>query len=544
MPTSSNNPITRSLHWNIGDRRTNPKCNFCARKSEVQLYLANTPLEEGKRVTIPICMNCAQSKLNIRQLARCTRCESMWLPEAQDIFERCSHCHKCVNCADENHFCQDSFWRSVQMGNFPNFNRDERLTGVEIEVVDKDYYPQWEDLWNHRGDLWHSLPSELGIAHDRSVNSKEMVNGFEVITPPRSSNLEFIKPYITNITKILKEKKYTVNDSCGLHVHFDAYDINGNSVNIARVLRTVYAIEDIIFSMNPQSRWNNHYCQPLWKNYVFDDFNQPMNIEEFENYWYSIGDRRFNNFSRDEISHFKRSKYGHAKYSGVNFHSLLHRGTIEFRYHAGTLSATKIVNWIQFLAALLNYAVYHYDDAHVVELYKTKTDKLKLEKMIQYFSIPNSVAEYMHERVNKFNADFKVYSRDIQKEASALQMTIKYESDRRGSRPTRRSPRFIPGTDLESRLSGLQRAAASDIEGLERLRSAYGQTVVSGNGGGGGEMTATEILEGDLQLGADPFAQIQPSVWDSEAGQNIDNIIQNSLRSQGIGGNSRRGNND
>ena len=69
--------------------------------------------------------------------------------------------------------------------------------------------------------------------------------------------------FVKHACRRLKDADYSVETSCGLHVHLAAEDFKNNSTKLAQVLRTAYASEDILLSMLPSSRWNNDYARRI-----------------------------------------------------------------------------------------------------------------------------------------------------------------------------------------------------------------------------------------------------------------------------------------
>ncbi len=55
----------------------------------------------------------------------------------------------------------------------------------------------------------------------------------------------------------------------------------------------------------------------------------------------------------------KKYPYHGNRYRGLNLHSLLNIGTIELRYHSGTLDSTKIINWLFINTAIIDYCNKH-----------------------------------------------------------------------------------------------------------------------------------------------------------------------------------------
>lgn len=410
-----------------------------------------------------ICVSCLERSAGLRlhdahkevNWCGCHECEVVYNNTSGSDSAGCRNCGLCSLCTPSDHFCTSSFFRKTIIDQLPNFSADDRLVGVEVEVVD----PLHVDIWPERGALWKEIDKHIGVAHDGSVSNSEGENGFELVTPPIKKS-EF-PSYITSLVSSIQTHNFKVNKTCGFHVHFDGRDIVHNPVNIAHVLRTIYSIEDIILSMNPASRWNNRYCQRLSQNYYFSDFDHPMEMRDFENYWYAIGNWRMREISPSRIMEFKSSKYGHAKYSGVNFHSMMYRGTIEFRYHAATLQVDKMINWVEFLSRLLTYGCYEYEDKDVVKLYEMRTNQDKLEQMVTLFHIPKVTAEYMTERVGKFNEGFVKYNTSAKEESERLKKTLDSIPSPRRPRIADRLMRVVPRPPSVSHVDELMRAAES-----------------------------------------------------------------------------------
>ena len=54
-------------------------------------------------------------------------------------------------------------------------------------------------------------------------------------------------------------------------------------------------------------------------------------------------------------THASSEKYNDSRYRGFNLHSRFLHGTIEYRYHHGTLSDYYINNWIMFCLAISDF---------------------------------------------------------------------------------------------------------------------------------------------------------------------------------------------
>jgi hypothetical protein len=260
----------------------------------------------------------------------------------------------------------------------------DRLIGVEIESEE-----------GNAETLSEKLPDECGIEEDGSLDD----GGVEVVTPPAS--LDEAERIITESCNALKEADFVINRTCGLHVHVDARDFKSDTKKLSHLLRTVYAVEDVIFSMLPPSRWNSNWCERLSKKYGFDDFKKTMTLADFEKKWYL-------NATEEEIEKSKGSKHDckGTRYHGLNLHSTMYRGTVEFRYHSGSMEPSKILSWAGLLLALVDYSIKRYKDQDINELYSMPVTEMKLRRMFALLKIPDQTQKYIQERIAKFNPKF------------------------------------------------------------------------------------------------------------------------------------------
>ncbi len=217
--------------------------------------------------------------------------------------------------------------------------RSSRLTvenitfGVEIECynVAKEEIAQrlreagiacYVEGYNHRDYTDH-----FKVVHDGSLVGE---NTAEVVSPilRGKSGLRTLKL----VCKVLNEIGAKVNRSCGLHVHFGLADVNFETyknifINYAR-------IESVIDSFMPLSRRDNIYCHT------------------FRTYGRNLYDLLESASNQDDIA----SVFSDDRYFKVNPIAFRRHNTIEFRQHQGTVSYTKMANWIEFLKSLIAYS--------------------------------------------------------------------------------------------------------------------------------------------------------------------------------------------
>lgn len=167
----------------------------------------------------------------------------------------------------------------------------------------------------------HTTQKHWKIVPDASVS-----DGFEVVSPilKGESGMEIVEI----AARALEDAGATANRSCGFHVHFDAREIRLHAMkNIVR--RYAKFEEEIDAFMPPSRRGNeNRYCQSM-KEIIGRNFEEASSIENL-------------------IAVQK------SRYYKVNLKSFQRHGTIEFRQHSGTANATKICEWIRFLAEFLD----------------------------------------------------------------------------------------------------------------------------------------------------------------------------------------------
>lgn len=123
---------------------------------------------------------------------------------------------------------------------------------------------------------------------------------------------------------------FRITKDCGFHVHIDTSDFSWKEIQ--SLVKLVLKYEDVIFGMQPESRTGSR-----WTRSVRDD-----NYSELAS-------------TKSERT-FQRILGRVSRYHGLNLTNFLGRGTVEFRYGAGTLNAAKVTAWITFLIGLVETA--------------------------------------------------------------------------------------------------------------------------------------------------------------------------------------------
>jgi hypothetical protein len=154
-----------------------------------------------------------------------------------------------------------------------------------------------------------------------------------------------------------------VNKTCGLHIHFDAANMN---LQCWKNLILNYAnLEGVIDSMMPPSRRANTYCQTMKINDLATKINAAQTIEA----------------TADVFTN---------RYRKINTQAFFRQKTVEFRQHSGTIESEKIINWILFLHNLVSYSATNLETI-------TTFDALK--KFNQ-----DSIVNFYHNRIQDLNS--------------------------------------------------------------------------------------------------------------------------------------------
>lgn len=183
-----------------------------------------------------------------------------------------------------------------------------RMAGIEVE----------------REGYNHTTRSHWKIVSDASLRGE---NTFELVSPILfgQNGLDELE----KVTWVLDELGVKVNKSCGIHVHFDASEFNLQTWK--NLLVTYTSLEQTIDSFMPESRRHNQYCQSL------RSLTSARHIDAAS--------------SLAELSNLYRTRY-----TKVNLQSYTRHKTVEFRQHGGSISFTKISQWILFLNGMVTYA--------------------------------------------------------------------------------------------------------------------------------------------------------------------------------------------
>jgi hypothetical protein len=230
---------------------------------------------------------------------------------------------------------------------FPKKKHGGKIVGVEIECIvpvekivtmsGKPFDPSYQSAYGYIAEYIQTWTKAervryINITSDGSINGmKDRTEaGFEFrVLVDLDRGYDNIKKFC----KFLNQIGTRVNASCGLHVHFDQRHLLNTPEEI---LKRADRLNNALFGLKfivPKSRVENPQYSRLEPNYgrILRTYIEEKGLQS--NYY------NFPNGNR---------------YSAINTTCLDGKGTIEVRLHSGTVSFTKIRNWIEICYNIMN----------------------------------------------------------------------------------------------------------------------------------------------------------------------------------------------
>lgn len=258
-------------------------------------------------------------------------------------------CESCRDGEDEDDRYGDWASRRYFTGNSAQYQSNRpgkfvqstRIFSAELEC----YAPSRKDY----NEVLAKIPEGIGASGDGSLGD----NGREFQTPKlKGAQGEKV---LTDLCKTLNDNDFTVNSSCGLHIHLDGRGLFPRTKSTAEpvALKQVWAFyhvyEPVIHSFLPSARRSNTYCHSITRNVGIMSIIMAKSLRAIESLWYTES-------HPGQIDRRKDHKYDDTRYNGVNLHSLLGSKHLEIRYHSGTLNSIKILQWVNLHLAVLDRA--------------------------------------------------------------------------------------------------------------------------------------------------------------------------------------------
>src|SRR3990167_9189469 len=196
-----------------------------------------------------------------------------------------------------------------------------RFVGMEFEMF---HHTHNTDRPLDLSRDWRLL--NCGIAEDGSISSRANI---EIKTPPAQGDDAVL--WAKAIGTIAPAYGMVVNKSCGLHVHVDIRDFN--SVAVKRVGLLGLLVEPVLYAALPPERAYS-MSSPLHINRkaLLEVLQETAAVKSV---WY---------------------KDQGGRHIGMNLAARERHGTLEFRYHSGTLNPTKVLHWLRICTGVVDAA--------------------------------------------------------------------------------------------------------------------------------------------------------------------------------------------
>jgi len=175
------------------------------------------------------------------------------------------------------------------------YDRGEYYDRETADLLQANGFSQWAEL----------------VGTDDSLGE----NGVEIRSPILQGNDGFRE--LEAVFSILKRNNYAVDIDCGMHVHHDAPEFINDRDLTLQLIKSWYDNQKLIRNMVSSDRWDNTYC-PDWRAEDVEAFF----TESDRRYW----GERFN----------------------LNVEALRAHGSVEIRFHEGTLDYPEAEAWIKF----------------------------------------------------------------------------------------------------------------------------------------------------------------------------------------------------
>ena len=237
----------------------------------------------------------------------------------------------CTSCADlklQSYLASPFRYRRlpIKLATKSEYNR---YIGIESEVI--TCYDDSQDYVDAVGETDY-----FEVIEDGSLNS----GGVEFVTSKPIIGGTVVEA-LDNLETTHREDDNYTDESCGIHIHMNALDFN--FTEIQSLLMIMSRLQGYIYRGLPSNRTDNTYCKEIPMS--------PRKISRMRSLTHLV-----NEYYKGANTNLTDNKYNDARYFGTNIHARFYLGTIEFRYHEGSIYSRPIQEWIQFLNRIMTTA--------------------------------------------------------------------------------------------------------------------------------------------------------------------------------------------
>lgn len=221
--------------------------------------------------------------------------------------------------------------------------------GVELELICKVDRDTLNQKFCDAG-----LAGYVYVKDDSSIHKeKDSERTHEVTILTKQEDASNIITAVCNVLNSEQVGSY-VNNSCGMHMHFDM-----RNRNPAKCYKNMVAILPVLNQLVPLNRIEGNHARQYCR--------------------------------QNDISWTFENAQSAGRYFAINAEAFDKYQTLESRMHSGTTNAAKILNWMRIILSAIECA----------ETLSTQINTV--EDFIAKFNINNKLAEYMIARRNLFN---------------------------------------------------------------------------------------------------------------------------------------------
>jgi hypothetical protein len=207
-----------------------------------------------------------------------------------------------------------------------------RLIGGQVQQVDPEDYAIGE------------MPSQWGVVRDETILADEGCQT-EVVSPPLAiTDLAVVKTVLSELQRMGGR----TNASCGIHVHVGSIPPSDFRAIVILVGMMEYIEPRFYLEFDVSNERREQFARPLDPKLVerirraASSGSIEEAIETLRLAWY--GERG---------SERSKDRYDPSRYHGLNIHSWLYRGTVEFRYFNSTLDPKMVERYVQASMAIV-----------------------------------------------------------------------------------------------------------------------------------------------------------------------------------------------
>ncbi len=224
---------------------------------------------------------------------------------------------------------------------------DALTVGCEVEGYNHITRPHWK------------IVTDCSVNANDNQWSRGLVGDNEIVSPILYGENGFEQ--LKNVLNVLNEVGCEVNYTCGIHVHHDVTNkmVEGKKQGekfLANLIKFVAKYEHLIYKLVSPSRLDGRrYSTPVRREYFMLGNVTKNNVAQMVASVKEDCNRKYGNANDTSID--SGQTYPHVQSQracGLNFRNVWTRGSVEFRYHNGSLNFDKIVSWIVLTQAIVN----------------------------------------------------------------------------------------------------------------------------------------------------------------------------------------------